>query len=161
MYLESLPLQAYQTLNFAIFVKNTNGSYIWANHFFINKSAGFAALSEIYNKQDHHFSWHHYADALKANDNILFESGEDLSAHERILRHDGSIVDIVSRKSPLFDEDHNLIGLIGFSMELPKSTIEKILTPREHTVISLLAEGCTDKQTAKTLDISPRTVEAH
>ncbi|HAT2049016.1 TPA: helix-turn-helix transcriptional regulator [Legionella pneumophila] len=161
LYLESLPLHAYQDLNLAVFIKNLKGYYLWGNGFFISKSAGFKSLSEIYNKQDYHFAWHHYADALRTNDQLLFESGQSLSAYEQVLRHDGTIVNIVSKKSPLFDKELNPIGLIGFSIELPQSNIIQTLTPREYNTLLLLSEGHTDKQTAKKLGISPRTVEAH
>ncbi|MBA2711593.1 MAG: hypothetical protein H0U57_13515 [Tatlockia sp.] len=159
--LESLAVYAYQDLNLAVFIKNLQGSYLWANRFFISKSAGLGSLAEVYNKKDYHFAWHHYADELRANDGLLFESGQSLSAYERILRHDGSIVDIVSKKTPLFDKGLNLIGLIGFSLELPKSPIAQTLTSRERDILLLLSEGYTDKQTAKKLDLSPRTVETH
>ncbi|MCZ4721530.1 LuxR C-terminal-related transcriptional regulator [Legionella pneumophila] len=160
LYLESLPVHAYQDLNFAVFVKNLKGCYLWGNSFFISKSAGYKSLSEIYNKQDYHFAWHYYADQLRKNDQMLFENGESLSAYEQVLRHDGTIVNIVSKKSPLFDKELNLIGLVGFSIELPQSNVH-ILTPREYNTLLLLSEGYTDKQTAKKLGISPRTVEAH
>ncbi|HCD9578462.1 TPA: LuxR C-terminal-related transcriptional regulator [Legionella pneumophila] len=161
LYLESLPIHAYQDLNFAVFVKNLKGCYLWGNSFFISKSAGYKSLSEIYNKQDYHFAWHYYADQLRKNDQMLFENGESLSAYEQVLRHDGTIVNIVSKKSPLFDKELNLIGLVGFSIELPQSNVTHILTPREYNTLLLLSEGYTDKQTAKKLGISPRTVEAH
>lgn len=35
------------------------------------------------------------------------------------------------------------------------------LSPREREVLELLAEGCSNKQIARVLDISPRTVEIH
>ncbi|MBA2657312.1 MAG: hypothetical protein H0U70_10100 [Tatlockia sp.] len=160
LYLESLAVHAYQDLNLAVFIKNLQGCYLWANRFFFSKSAGLKSL-EVYNKKDYHFAWHHYADELRANDGLLFESGQSLSAYEQVLRHDGSIVDIVSKKTPLFDKSLNLIGLIGFSLELPKSSIAQTLTPRERGTLLLLSEGYTDKQTAKKLDLSPRTVETH
>lgn len=160
-YLESLPLHAYQDLNLAVFVKNLKGCYLWANQFFIKQSAGLESLNEVYNKQDYHFSWHHYADLLRMNDQLLFESRSSLSSYERIRRYDHTVVDILTKKSPLFDREHHLVGLIGFSMELPNSSSIQTLTPREYNTVSLLSKGYTDKQTAKKLGISPRTVEAH
>ena len=35
------------------------------------------------------------------------------------------------------------------------------LTPREHTILTLMACGWSDKEIASNLDISRRTVEAH
>jgi two-component system, LuxR family, response regulator FixJ len=37
----------------------------------------------------------------------------------------------------------------------------RLLTPREHEVMRLIAEGRTNKEIAKTLGLSPRTVELH
>lgn len=43
----------------------------------------------------------------------------------------------------------------------PASTGECGLTPREHHVLALVAEGLTNYQIARRLDVSPRTVEKH
>ena len=60
-----------------------------------------------------------------------------------------------------FNHDKNLIGLIGFSIELPRSSDIQILSPREYDVVLLLSEGRTDKQIAKKWGNSPRTIESH
>lgn len=159
--IETLPLHAYQNLNFAVFMKDLKGSYLWGNSFFINKSAGFKSLSDIYNKQDHHFSWHHYAQELRTNDRILFESGQSLAVYEQILRHDNQIVNIISKKNPVFDKEYNLIGLIGSSIELPQSNSLQVLSQRENQILLELSQGYTYKQIAKKLGLSPRTIEAH
>lgn len=160
LYLDSLPLTAYQKLPFAVFIKNLKGQYLWANDFFINKSAGFNSMGDIYNKQDYYFSWHQYADDLRKNDALLFESGENLSVYEQILRHDGTVVNIVSKKTLLYNDKTHITGLLGISLSLPHPKAQN-LTSREREVLCLLSRGYTDKQTAKKLEISPRTVEAH
>ncbi|KTC84495.1 helix-turn-helix domain-containing protein [Legionella brunensis] len=159
--LENLPLAAYRNLSMAVFIKNLHSQYLWANDFFIHKSAGYQSVNEIYNKQDHYFSWHNYADKLKFNDQLLFETSEELTLRERILRHEGSYVDIVSKKCPVVDKEQNIIGLIGFSIELPKSPAIETLSQREYQAVLLMTEGYTDKQIAKKWSISSRTVESH
>jgi DNA-binding CsgD family transcriptional regulator len=161
LYLESISLETYQDLNLAVFIKNLQGRYLWANQFFIRESSGFNALSEIQNKQDYDFPWHYYADELRENDNRILETGESVSVYERILRHDGTRVDIVSKKELLFDKNKTLIGLIGFSLVLPKSSQFQTLTSREYNIVQLLSEGYTDKEIAKKLGLSPRTIETH
>jgi two-component system response regulator FixJ len=37
----------------------------------------------------------------------------------------------------------------------------ELLTPREREVLALIARGASSKEAARTLDISPRTVEVH
>ncbi|WED43558.1 helix-turn-helix domain-containing protein [Legionella cardiaca] len=160
-YLEHLPLVAFRNLCMAVFIKDLQSHYLWANDFFIRKSAGYRSVNEIYNKQDYDFSWHQYADELTTNDKILFTTHEPITIRERILRHEGSFIDIISNKSLLYDKQQNLIGLIGFSMELPKSEGLQSLSQREYQAVLLVREGYTDKQIAKHLQISPRTVESH
>jgi DNA-binding CsgD family transcriptional regulator len=161
LYQDSLHLEGYQSLDMAVFIKNIKGEYLWANDFFIQKSAGHQSVSEIFRKQDHHFTWHEFADNLKMNDNLLIETKECVTVRERILRHDGNYVNLLSKKSPIFDKQDKLVALIGFCMEIPIATAAKFLSKREYAAISLLAQGNTDKQIGKKLCISPRTVETH
>lgn len=158
-YIETLNLEPYQTLPMPVFIKNKRNQYLWANDFFVQKSAGFNSLNEIVNKRDHHFSWKDYTDELIANDKLLFDSVKDINVNERILRHDGTYVDIVSKKCPVFDNKQKIIGLLGFSLELPKPSCSKILSQREFTVVLLMSEGFTDKQIGQKCGLSPRTVE--
>ena len=159
--IDSLPLQAYKHLDMAVFIKNLKGHYLWANQFFINKSAGLCSLHDIYNKKDHHFPWHEYASELLTNDEKLVDQRNPISAYETITRHDGTAIRIVSKKSPLYDKHMQLVGLLGISVELPNPLLCGRLTPREYEVGRLLCEGLTDKQAAKVLAVSPRTIEAH
>ncbi len=124
------------------------------------KSENSLALG-IYHKQDDDFAWHDYAHALQSNDQLLFENRQSLSVREQILRHDGTQVEIVSKKCPLFDNKNKIIGLIGFSIELPTSPMIRMLSKREYAAIVLISQGNTDKQIAKKWDISPRTVESY
>jgi DNA-binding CsgD family transcriptional regulator len=153
--------KTYLHLDMAVFVKNLRSEYLWANDFFIVKSAGLQSMRDIYGKTDTTFSWRDYADNLTYHDQKLFETKQELVMLERIVRHDGRCVDIVSKKQPLYDQNQHLIGLIGFSMELPKSPELKLLSPREFDIVTRLSEGDTDKEIAKRYKISARTVETH
>ncbi len=161
LYLDSLPLSSYQALDFPVFIKNKQSQYLWANDFFIKKSAGHQSLTEIYHKHDQVFPWRDYADELRSNDKLLFECEQNLSVCERVLRYDGTHVDIVSKKSLLFDNKKRVVGLIGFSLTLPKKPQQVLLTQREYTSVLLMSKGYTDKEIARKMEISPRTVESH
>ncbi|MBY0545196.1 MAG: LuxR C-terminal-related transcriptional regulator [Gammaproteobacteria bacterium] len=160
LYLHSLPLQAYKTLDFPVFIKNKNSQYLWANDFFIN-SAGCQSVTDVYNKHDLSFPWHNYSDELRSNDKCIFENEKGLSVRERAIRYEGTYVDFVSKKLPLFNEKQTIIGLLGFSIELPKMTMQMSLTKREYMCVLLMSEGYSDKEIGKKLQISPRTVESH
>jgi len=156
---KTLVLNAWKALPMPIFIKNRLSKYLWANDFFIEQSAGYLSIADIKNKQDGHFAWQEYTDDLVANDRLVFENHEETNAFERILRHDGTYVDIVSKKCPLFDDQQKLVGLVGFSMALPKPEKTRLLSHREYTAVLLMSEGYTDKQIAQKWGISPRTVE--
>lgn len=159
--LNSLNLDSFQLVNSPVFIKDQQGRYLWANHFFVNKSAGYQSLSEITNKNDYDFSWHIYADNLRNNDRLLLEENEGISVYEKIIRHDRKLVDIITRKCPLFDKQQRLVGLIGFSVELPKPAQHKVLSDREQTCVLYLSKGYTDKRIARELNLSPRTIETY
>ena len=160
MKIDSLPLIAWQDLNMAVFVKNLEGRYLWANRFFIT-NAGLNALGDVQKRQDTDFPWHAYADLLKNNDQLLFGNGNGISVKERITRYSGDTIDIVSRKDPLFNSKNRLVGLLGFSLELPAISSIHQLTARENSVMQLLVNGCTCKKIGRQLGISHRTVETH
>lgn len=159
--LDSLPLEAYKNLAMAVFIKNTKSQYLWANDFFVKKSAGLNSVHDVVNKQDQEFVWHAFADELKSNDQLLFDKVENLSVCERVLRYEGTQVDIITKKQPLFDKNKQLVGLIGFSIEVPASPLIRLLSKRECEIVVLISQGDTDKQIAKKLGISPRTVESY
>lgn len=159
--LESLHLEAYKNLDMAVFIKNTKSQYLWANDFFVKKSAGLCSVNEVINKQDHDFVWHDFADELTSNDQLLFEKKENLNISERILRYEGNQIDLITKKHPLFDKNKQLMGLMGFSMELPVSPMSRLLSKREYDAVSLMSQGYTDKKIAKKWGISHRTVETY
>ena len=50
-----------------------------------------------------------------------------------------------------------------YKIEIPEKSegIKMELTPRERDVLTLVAEGYVDKQVARQLKISPRTIQTH
>lgn len=45
--------------------------------------------------------------------------------------------------------------------EIPRGTGTRRLTPREATVLGLIAQGLTNCQIARRLEVSPRTIDKH
>ena len=56
LYSNSLTLTTYDLIEAPIFIKDKLGRYLWANAFFISRSAGYSSLGEITNKTDTDFS---------------------------------------------------------------------------------------------------------
>jgi DNA-binding CsgD family transcriptional regulator len=161
VYSNKLNLNLYDSIEGAVFIKNKHGRYLWANSFFICRSAGYSSLGEIKNKMDYDFPWCEHANELRTNDQTVISARQSQSHYERIIRHDGTSVNILTKKSPLIDTNKQLIGLVGFSIELPQSNKTALLSNRERECVYFLSIGYTDKKIAKQLNISPRTVETH
>jgi DNA-binding CsgD family transcriptional regulator len=161
VYSNKLNLNLYDSIESAVFIKNKHSRYLWANSFFIRRSAGCRSIGEIKNKMDYDFPWREQANELKANDETVLSACQSQSHYERIIRHDGTFVNILTRKSPLIDTNKQLIGVVGFSIELPQPNKTALLSTREKECVYFLSIGYTDKKIAKQLNISPRTVETH
>ena len=67
-------------------------------------------------------------------------------------------VEAVAAHKPFFTDQVSEILLHSY---LRTSRRPSILTPREREVVQLIAEGCTNKQIARILRLSIKTVEAH
>lgn len=74
VYSDKLNLNLYNLIEGPVFIKDKRGRYLWANSFFIHRSAGSGSLGEISNKTDTHFPWHEYAHELRANDNTVISA---------------------------------------------------------------------------------------
>jgi hypothetical protein len=68
--IDSLILESYQNLNFAVFIKDRNSGYLWGNDFFVSQSSGFSSLAEIINKKDEDLPWRDYTDELTNKESL-------------------------------------------------------------------------------------------
>ena len=91
----------------------------------------------------------------------MLSQGKEIHVRERIVRHEGSILDIVCHKQPLYNKYNKIVGVLGFSMAVPQVMPKVNISKREQQVLRLLAEGGTDKSIALCLNLSPRTIESH
>jgi PAS domain S-box-containing protein len=105
--------------------------------------------------------------------------GEAWQGQFRLRRKDGSLFTAFVKDSPILDEDGELIGIVGVSIELgepalaqamkavysdghrPTGRRTRTLSPREREVLGLLARGLTGEQIAERLVLSPETVRTH
>lgn len=85
---------------------------------------------------------------------------KDVSSEEMVKAietvHQGGTYFSSGASQTLFGQQESLVR------EPVRNTAQcEVLTPRELTVLKLLAEGCNNKEIARELDISVRTVETH
>jgi DNA-binding CsgD family transcriptional regulator len=124
------------------------------------------------------------ASQLRYNDDVVMREQVSKLFEENILQNNNEIKKAISIKLPWYDRNHKIMGLFGMSIlmgddavsqpliemakmgflshsvcELNKETI--ILSRQQQACANLLLNGMTNKQIAKQLSLSPRTVESY
>lgn len=109
MLLDSLPG--------SIYWKDRDGHYMGCNRFVL-EMAGFNKHSEIIGKTDYELCWRQFADEWAAADNKVLLSEKSLILEEKVKLSSGKILTELTHKSPLKDQDGNIIGTIGASLDI-------------------------------------------
>lgn len=103
------------------------------------------------------------ADTFCNENEAVLNNQQPFSFESPILIPNKKQIDLKTTKMPAFDAGGKLLGTIGFSYYVRELALDKInqyqLSKREIECLDSLKRGQTAKQTAKTLDLSPRTVE--
>lgn len=71
-------------------------------------------------KTDHQLWSKEIADKLEKADRRIIKKGESLSIEEVIVEADGRHAVMLTNKSPLYDENNNIIGVLGTSTDITK-----------------------------------------
>lgn len=104
--------------------------------------------------------------------------GESWQGAFPLRRKDGTRFTAFVKDSPMHDDDGNLIGIVGVSIELSDPDLAdairavsdvadsagrraRVLSPREREILGLLARGLTGEQIAARLVLSPETIRTH
>ena len=77
--MKSKDLEVFNDFPFLFWVKDVDGKYLWGNRA-ISRLAG----KEIVGKTDRELPWADNADALQANDRLVFETGKPSYLHEYV-----------------------------------------------------------------------------
>jgi PAS domain S-box-containing protein len=121
------------------------------------------------------------SESRRAAESILatIQRGESWQGPFRLQRRDESIVTAFVKDSPILDDDGDLIGVVGVSIEIADPELAmavralaevdrgvprrraRTLSPREREVLGLLARGLTGEQIAERLVLSPETIRTH
>lgn len=153
-----------------LFWKNLKSEFLGCNDYFA-KVAGLNGSEEIIGKTDFDLAWGNTHGALyQQGDREVFDGVAKLGIVETQRQSDGCMVNIITNKAPLYDENKQLMGLIGSfilhtTLAQPSPTIQQNtshgLTKQQARCLYYLVQGMTTKQIAKQLGISPKTVEYH
>lgn len=93
------------------------------------KSAGFSNREEMIGKTDYEMPWKDEADLLRKVDLEVMNSRKTITQEEPSrLANSNKVATFLSKKSPLFDKDGDVIGVLGISFDITdRKKIEKNL----------------------------------
>lgn len=97
--------------------KDKNLVYLGCNDRVIDV-LGFSSRKEFIGKTDNDLWEKPIADKLKEADLEVLQKKEAISLEEVIVQEDGSPATMLTNKSPLFDENNNVIGILGTSTDI-------------------------------------------
>lgn len=95
-----------------IYWKDLSGVYMGCNRVFLDM-VGFNNESEVIGKTDKDFCWKNQANDLRKHDRSVIESREAQILEEEVDLADGNkkLYSVVKR--PLYDEEGDIIGIVG------------------------------------------------
>ncbi len=106
------------TIPVRVFWKDTNSVYLGCNRLFA-EDAGLADTDEIVGKRDLDMPWAALAEAYRADDKAVIESGiAKLNFEEPLLAAGGQSVILQTSKIPLRDANDQIIGILGTSVDI-------------------------------------------
>lgn len=124
--------------------KNKNGVYLGVSTFLL-EAAGLNSSLDIIGKTDFDL-WPQFAEELVKNDQEVMKTGKAMHKEEDIITVDGSIRHFAAVKVPLHDDNGNIVGIIGNSIEIT-DTKEKEKLQRQNQIFQ--AEKAEQEKFAK------------
>ena len=94
-------------------------------------------------------------------ENALQQTERVCALVKQMSDHPGPAADAVCRQAIEGQVSRSAGGIRRTSLALSPESGQKPLTKREREVLSLISEGCSNKQGALRMNISPRTFESH
>lgn len=104
----------------AAFIKGTDGRFLWSNTHHDHQVLGLAEAESAIKRSD--ADVHRYNEALRYREDDLRVLVDGQSIHgrfERQLRPDGTWVQLRTTKLPILNAAKMILGLLGFSVEVP------------------------------------------
>lgn len=103
------------------------------------KSAGLKSRHEIVGKTNYDLPWREHAEIIDAVNNKVLSTGQEYTVEETATMVDGKESVYLSKKVPLFDEDSNVVGLLGVSFDITekKEYDKKLIAAKENADIAL------------------------
>ncbi len=101
----------------SIYWKDKNGVYLGCNEFVL-KMAGARHEKEVIGKTDFNMPWKKYADDLRLIDQKVLKTELSVEIEESAVLANGQQAIMLTHKVPLRDENGEIIGIIGVSIDI-------------------------------------------
>lgn len=99
-----------------VYWKDCNGIYLGANHYLL-VALELKNPAEIIGKNDYEIWGDKYAKIIEDHDKKVMATGKTYTFYEKIVHHNKKIY-FASTKSPLRDQNNNIIGILGSSIDV-------------------------------------------
>lgn len=100
-----------------VYWKDKNGVFLGCN-LEQARDAGFNTPEEMIGKTDYDMPWHIQAEYLRKVDNAVMKSGVVNTVEELFELPDGTKKTYLSKKIPLYDENEQIMGVLGISFDI-------------------------------------------
>ena len=114
-------------INASIYWKDLNGVYVGCNKYMVMMT-DLPDRNYIIGKTDYSLPWHNQANKITEIDRLVIATGKTYEITEHPVIHNNIRKVYFSSKAPLRDEQGNIIGIIGISIDITeKHHLEEIL----------------------------------
>jgi PAS domain S-box-containing protein len=125
----------------SIYWKDKEGVYLGCNSFQA-KIVGLDSPEDVIGKTDYDFPWRDMAEQLKETDQRIMKTRKSEELFERVVLPDGAPLIMLTNKSPLYDDQDKVIGIIGTSLDVTdlKKIEEQERIAREEAIVAQTKE---------------------
>lgn len=129
-----------------IYWKDLNGVWLGVNNKGMESLKSMKVAnqkSDVIGKTDYELFTKETADRFKENDLTVIKTKKSVSNEERNTLQDGTIIEQLSVKSPLFDENGEVIGIMGNTIDITKlkNTEQELTLAKEKAELASLAKS--------------------
>lgn len=137
--MKGIPLQAIvERLPGHVWWKDKNLVYLGCNNRVL-EVLGLSAEAEFVGKTDHDLWEKKIADQLKSVDLQVLETGESINLEEVILQANGKPLTMLTNKSPFYDQEGAIAGIVGTSTDITdRKIMEQQLKETTHKLENVL-----------------------
>ncbi|MBX9703107.1 MAG: PAS domain-containing protein, partial [Silvanigrellaceae bacterium] len=120
----------------AVYWKDKEGRYLGCNTF-VAKMAGYDDPEKLIGKTDYDLCWSEFAEEWQSLDNTVIQKNTTIVREEKAKLSDGKIITELTFKTPLKNEQGEIVGIIGTSLDIT----ERKKMEEELNSAKLAAEG--------------------